>query len=257
MFKKSIQAAAEKFGYRISKIHAEAGPNEAAHRSLRELVRPYTMTSDERIGAMIDAVTYIVKNRVPGDIVECGVWRGGNLMLAARILRDLEPGSKRLIWGYDTFAGMTEPGEFDTSPGENVREEWEKNKTSDGGSNWSLASIEDVRANLEKAGVAADRLRLVKGPVEQTLANVDARPEQIALLRLDTDWYASTKVELETLYPRTVDGGVCIIDDYGHYEGARKAVDEYFDALGIFPLLHRIDYTARSFVKVPRGNAHA
>ena len=255
MLKKAIQSAAEKFGYRISKIHTEAGPHAATRASLRELVRPYTMTSDERIDAMIDALTYVVKNRVAGDIVECGVWRGGNLMLATRILDEIEPGSKRIIWGYDTFAGMTAPTEEDTTQGENVREQWEQNKTADGGSNWSLASIEDVRANLAKTGSDPNRFRLVKGPVENTLTVAENLPSRIALLRLDTDWYASTKVELDVLYPLTADSGVCIIDDYGHYEGARKAVDEYFAGLGTFPLLHRIDYTARSFVKVPRAHA--
>ena len=254
MLKKVIQSAAEKFGYRISKIHTEAGPHEATRRSLRELVRPYTMTSDERIDAMIDSVTYVVKNRIPGDIVECGVWRGGNLMLAVRLLDQLEPGSRRLIWAYDTFAGMTEPSELDDMPGENVREQWEQNQKASGENSWSFASIEEVRSNLAMAGGSPGRFRLVKGPVEETLKAAENLPSQIALLRLDTDWYASTKAELEILYPRTVDGGVCIIDDYGHYEGARKAVDEYFGHLGTFPLLHRIDYTARSFVKVPRGN---
>ncbi len=245
MLKVLIQSAAKKFGYRISRIHADAGPAAALHRRLRDLIRPYTMTSDERIGAMIDALTYIVANRIPGDVVECGVWRGGNLMLAAALLDELEPGGKRLIWGYDTFSGMTEPGPLD----KDVQEQWEQTRTADGSSAWSFASIDEVRANLSMAGGNSDRFRLVKGPVEQTLMIPDSLPAQIALLRLDTDWYASTKVELETLYPRTSVGGVCIIDDYGHYEGARQAVDEYFGALGHTPLLHRIDYTARCLVK--------
>jgi len=88
---------------------------------------------------------------------------------------------------------------------------------------------------------------LVAGAVEDTLP--DRAPMEIALLRLDTDWYASTKHELETLYPRLVSGGVLMLDDYGHWTGCRKAVDEYFAANAPAPLLNRIDYTARVATK--------
>jgi hypothetical protein len=96
-------------------------------------------------------------------------------------------------------------------------------------------------------GYPAERVHLVRGPVEETLPA--AAPERLALLRLDTDWYASTRHELEHLYPRLVDGGVLIVDDYGHWQGARQAVDEYFAGTAPPPLLHRIDYTARIGVK--------
>jgi O-methyltransferase len=85
--------------------------------------------------------------------------------------------------------------------------------------------------------------------VEDTLP--DQAPERIALLRLDTDWYASTKHELEQLYPRLAEGGVLIVDDYGHYEGARRAVDEYFRAAGEPVLLNRIDFSGRLVIKQP------
>lgn len=91
-------------------------------------------------------------------------------------------------------------------------------------------------------------LEFVIGPVEETL--ITKVPERIALLRLDTDWYESTRAELEYLYPRLVVGGVLIVDDYGHWKGARKAVDEYFAALGNdAPLLNRLDYTGRMAVR--------
>ncbi|MGH9122674.1 MAG: TylF/MycF/NovP-related O-methyltransferase, partial [Acidimicrobiales bacterium] len=86
----------------------------------------------------------------------------------------------------------------------------------------------------------------IAGMVEETLpASV---PEEIALCRLDTDWYASTSHEMRCLFPRIAEGGVLLVDDYGHYKGARKAVDEYFDQVGLAVLLHRIDYTGRQLV---------
>jgi hypothetical protein len=84
---------------------------------------------------------------------------------------------------------------------------------------------------------------LIAGKVEETLP--EHAPESIALLRLDTDWYESTRHELEHLFPRVVAGGVLLLDDYGHWKGSRKAVDEYFAAQGITMLLNRVDYTGR------------
>ncbi len=74
-------------------------------------------------------------------------------------------------------------------------------------------------------------------------------PEKISILRLDTDWYESTKHELNNLFPRLVSGGILIIDDYGHFQGSKKAVDEYFEENKISSFLFRIDYTGRLFVK--------
>jgi len=112
---------------------------------------------------------------------------------------------------------------------------------------WCEASIEDVQANMSFTGYPSDRIHYVQGMVENTIpANM---PDKIALLRLDTDWYASTKHELEHLYPLLEKGGVLLIDDYGHWQGARQAVDEYFAKSGMVPLLARIDSTCRCFVK--------
>jgi hypothetical protein len=97
-----------------------------------------------------------------------------------------------------------------------------------------------------------ERVHFIEAPVEESLPA--HAPEQIALLRLDTDWYASTRHELEHLYPRLVPGGVLIIDDYGHWEGARRAADEYFGKIGEHLLLNRLDYAARIAVK-PGGPA--
>ncbi len=204
--------------------------------ALRELVKPYTKSSFERIDAMASA---IAKTRdVPGDIVECGVWRGGNIILA----RKLAP--ERVCWLYDTFAGMTKPEAVDVNRGGHSALTSYAAKAN----GWARATLAEVKSYFEETGTFdEDKLRFVVGPVEQTLLDPANLPDEIAVLRLDTDWYASTKVELEVLYPRLVPGGILIVDDYGHWMGARRAVDEYFG--GAPPSMTRIDYTAISLVK--------
>jgi O-methyltransferase len=211
-------------------------------------VRPFTMTSQERQWALLSAIRYLVENNIPGDIVECGVWRGGSTMLAA--LKLIELGSTdRYLWLYDTFDGMTEPSEkdYEAESAKFAKDLLITQEQIEGNNLWCIASIEDVRRNLQSTGYPIEKYRICQGDVKVTL--LSEVPEQIALLRLDTDWYESTKVEMEVLFPRLVAGGICIIDDYGHWAGARQAVDEYLAAHGFYPLLHRIDYTGRLFFK--------
>lgn len=209
-------------------------------------VRPFTMTSPERIHATITAVEYIARQGIPGAIVECGVWKGGNMMAAALVLQHYS--AIRPLYLFDTFEGMTAPGAVDADhSGTPARLEYERLQKNPKKAQWCEAGIEEVRANMASTGYPADQLYFVKGQVELTLPS--AAPKQIALLRLDTDWYASTRHELEHLYPLVASGGVVAIDDYGHWQGARRAVDEYLDRHNICCLLHRIDYTAREFVK--------
>jgi O-methyltransferase len=205
-------------------------------------IEPYTMTLVERQWAMLTAIRYVDRAGIEGDIVECGVWRGGNMMLAKKA--STRP---RKFWLYDTFAGMSEPTEADVDAGGGRAVDRMNKYQTPTHSEWCYASIEDVRENFERAALLDETVRLVKGKVEDTLRVPANLPGKIALLRLDTDWYESTRAELEILYPRLAAGGVCIIDDYGHWQGARKAVDEYFAQTPV--LLHRIDYTARMFVK--------
>ena len=210
-------------------------------------VRRQTLTSAARIAALCDAVSYVVDSGIEGDLVECGVWRGGSMMAAALQLQALGD-TDRGLYLFDTYTGMTEPGEADEpSPydGYSPHKRWRSIRRS--GKEWAGVPVETVRRNLETTGYPSERLHLVAGKVEETLPA--AAPARIAILRLDTDWYASTKHELETLYPRLAEGGVLIIDDWGHYAGARRAVEEYFEELGSRPLLTRIDYTGRIAVK--------
>jgi len=207
--------------------------------ALCKAVEGRTMTSPERIVALAESVRYLTTNRVPGAIVECGVWRGGSMMAAAITL--LEAGDcSRELYLFDTFEGMTAPGARDVSmSGEHAA------RAAPAGSCESHEA--EVEANLRSTGYPLERIRLVKGRVEETVPR--EAPRQIALLRLDTDWYESTRHELLHLYPRLSPGGVLIIDDYGHWSGARQAVDEYFAALSPRPLLSRIDYTGRCCIK--------
>lgn len=225
-------------------------PTEAteSERSIIERVRPFTMTSNERIWSLLRAVTYVCERPVPGDIVECGVWRGGSMMAAALQLLQLDD-STRDIWLYDTYEGMTPPTAEDkeAATGVTAKEMLSSTEIGDGNNIWCLADERDVRTNMASTDYPSERLHFVKGDVAETLQL--SRPESIALLRLDTDWYASTKAELELLYSRLAPGGVCILDDYGHWEGARKAVDEYFQTNPPRPLMTPIDYSGRVFVK--------
>jgi O-methyltransferase len=203
-----------------------------------------TMTSDERMYATTMACKHALANGINGDFVECGVWRGGNSILAA----DVFAVSDKAVWLFDTFAGMTAPTEHDVDfVGEASVKQFTKNQKADH-NEWCYASLEEVRRNFSGCGLLTDKVHFMKGDVLETLAKTDALPDQIAVLRLDTDWYESTKIELEVLFPRLSYGGLLIIDDYGHWGGARKAVDEYF--AGKTRLFFQyVDYTGRIAVK--------
>lgn len=209
-------------------------------RHLFDRVAPFTMTSPARIHAIERAVRYIAAANIPGDVVECGVWRGGSSMAAALML--LETGlADRRLWLFDTFEGMPKPTDKDVSwEGTPAIGRWSRERAGDeDGSNWLRVDIEEVRANLRGTGYAEDRLILTKGLVQDTLPSAEVG--RIALLRLDTDFYESTKIELELLWPKLSPRGVLIVDDYGRWLGQREAVDAYFEAIGQPILLSRID----------------
>ncbi len=216
-----------------------------ADRAIVARVEPYTMTSLDRRASLIGAVDHVVRHRIAGAIVECGVWRGGSMMAAALAL-SARGDTARDLYLYDTFEGMNAPTDVDRSvSGESARSQLDR--TARGQGVWCEAGLDDVRANLGATGYPPERLHFVEGPVETTIPGT--LPDSIALLRLDTDWYESTRHELQHLYPRLVRHGILIIDDYGHWQGARRAVDEYFAASAEPVFLHRVDYTARLVVK--------
>lgn len=213
----------------------------------REIIRnalPYTMTSPERLYALVQAVRYIQARGVAGALVECGVWKGGSMMAVADTLRRARDASRDLYL-FDTFEGMPPAGSGDLrydGVSATALMDAQNRQTSRA---WAYSSVGDVRRNLRLVDYPEDRIHCIVGRVEDTIP--DNAPREIALLRLDTDWYESTAHELKHLFPRLVDGGVLIIDDYGHWQGARRAVTEYFGDQPV--LLHRIDYTGRLLVK--------
>ena len=210
-------------------------------------VRPYTMTSQERIVALCEAVKYVHRFKIAGDIVECGVWKGGSMMAVADTLMKANDTSRNLYL-FDTFEGMPPPTEDDIDIEGNTASSLLQNADeSIEESVWCRANLGVVKQALNDTRYPENKVHLVKGLVENTIP--DYAPESISLLRLDTDWYESTKHELEHLFPRLVKGGVLIIDDYGHWKGARKAVDEYLEQHNIPILLNRIDYTGRIAIK--------
>lgn len=210
---------------------------DPAFLPLFEECRHYSMTSIERLYDLYKSVEYVVKAGIPGSIVECGVWKGGSMMLVAATLRHLGA-IDRLLALYDTFDGHppVKPceGNTDIFGGDGARD-WQPG--------WAKVAIEEVEKNMRLTGYPAERVFLAKGMVETTLpASVDALG-CIAIARLDTDWYEPAKVELEALWPRLSVGGVLIVDDYGHYKGQRQAVDEYFADKPV--KLTRVDYSCR------------
>lgn len=249
-YERLVDSVARRFGLQISRISSattrlpvEASPEDV---DLIASLEPFTMTSAARLWSLMGAVRYVTDAGLLGDFVECGVWRGGSVMAMAKELNRLSA-TDRQIWLYDTYAGMTAPTDFDVEAGTGVTatEMLSSTAVGDGNNVWCVAGRADVEANVRSTGYPFSNFHFIEGDVAKTLQT--SVPEKIALLRLDTDWYESTRVGLEVLYPRLVPGGVCILDDYGHWQGARTAVDEYF--ADHRPYMHQIDYSGRVFIK--------
>jgi O-methyltransferase len=202
--------------------------------SVYQKCRPYSVLSTERFYNLFTAIRYLAENRIPGDLVECGVLLGG-ASLAAAMFCDHFGLSGRKHFLFDTFAGFPP----------NVVE------TDFAGNSVVLGSARRFRATVEaliaRSGLDPARFVLVEGDVRETLPN--AAIGELCLLRLDTDDHDSTLHELRSLYPALNSGGVVIIDDYGHFEGARRAVDSFFATQARRPYLQRIDFGGRCGVK--------
>jgi len=216
--------------------------------AIYRLCQPYTMTSLERMYALYQATKYIVNQRLPGSFVFCGVWRGGSAMVSALTLRKIGDTSQ-MLYLYDTYAGMTRPTADDRRLSDNklVEPIWCRQQRDDH-NEYAYAPLDEVKKNMNRTGYPDDKIKYIKGRVEETIPAI--LPETIALLRLDTDWYQSTYHELKHLYPLLVRHGVLFIDDYGHFTGARKAVDQYLHEEAETVLLNRIDHTGRMGIKV-------
>lgn len=222
-------------------------------------VESCTMTSPERIQALLSGVDHIERHGLAGALVECGVWRGGSSMAMARSLlqkadKKGRSAPQRQLFLYDTYEGMPPAGaedrDFMDADADDLLSQQDRN---DPQSVWCYSGLEEVKRNMESTGYPIELLHFVKGRVEDTLP--EQKPDSIALLRLDTDWYESTRCCLEHLYPLLEPGGILIIDDYGHWQGCRQAVDEYFAENHLPVFLQRIDYTGRIAIKPPELEA--
>lgn len=211
----------------------------------------WTMVGPERLYSVILSLRHVVQQAVPGDFVECGVWRGGVSIMIGLWLKENNV-LDRKIYMYDTFDGMTEPTEVDVrtrdkKPFLEIARDHEAEGRGDSGI-VARAGLDHVKQNFRKAGVGSAALHFIEGDVLASLDVASNLPVEIALLRLDTDWYESTRKELEVLYPRLQRNGVLLLDDYGYYDGCRQAVDEYFEQVPR-PLLHLDDEYGRSGIK--------
>jgi O-methyltransferase len=237
---RSVKKMIQKFAYMIEKSSQKF--DRVMENDFRELVQKcegFHMQSIDRLYALYQSVKYVVNYEIPGAFVECGVYKGGNPMLMAYELLMLNR-SDRMIYLYDTFEGMSTPTEKDVEmiSGKNaaqIMKHMEKKELSD----WVTASLNQVKNNVLKTGYPENKFVFIQGKVEDTIPATI--PDQIAILRLDTDWYESTYHEFVHLFPRLTKGGVLIVDDYGWWKGSKEATDKYLEENHIKILLNRID----------------
>jgi O-methyltransferase len=252
--KKQINRGLNRFGFQLERFTPKgeiftAMEASKADEEIYRKVQAYTMSNPDPIYSLITATRYVVENEIAGDFVECGTWSGGCSMAIALTLMNLGD-TKRNIWIYDTFAGMTEPGAIDVTYGDKVMSAlpfWQEKNGSSSGSDWASVSLDRVKANLGLTNYPMEKFKFIEGNVLETLN--DSLPNEIALLRLDTDWYDSTKKEMTALYPKLSLGGVCIVDDYGAWAGSKQAIDEFMSETLQRPLMHITDWTTRTWVK--------
>lgn len=236
-----------KFGYEIRKLDdREVRVTEEMTSEENQIITKclkYSMTTKLRMSALINSINYISSKKIEGDFVECGVWRGGNLILY-NLMNEVKNLNKN-IYGFDTFEGMPFPGKFDIKYDGTSAEDlyYQRTKSHEG---WNRATLDEVEKNISKECLNHN-INLIKGKVEDSLLIEKNIPKKISILRLDTDFYESTKIELEVLFPKLEVGGVLIIDDYGNFKGAKKAVDEYFQ---IKPFLIYVDHSCRLLIKM-------
>jgi hypothetical protein len=209
---------------------------------LYKKVKNFSTTSKLGLYSLYKSTKYISDKKIQGCIVECGVWKGGGVLLILETL--LKNNDIRDIYLYDTFEGMTEPSQEDFSIPHKTPAytRWQKDKFK----GWGIGSYDFVYNLLSATKYPIEKIHFVVGDINQTLKE-KVPTSEIALLKLDTDWYNSTLLELSILYPKLLLGGILIIDDYGYWAGSKKAVDEYFKNNPI--LLNRIDHTGRIIIK--------
>ncbi|NDF12853.1 MAG: macrocin O-methyltransferase [Proteobacteria bacterium] len=249
--RKWINRSLSRYNLRISSIALPVEFSKQDREIFDYIIKhDLSMASRERIIATILACKFVIENNIEGDFVECGVWKGGHA-IAAKLMFEAYGSAKNVVL-YDTFTGMTAPTEFDKKAGNNesALPNFKRMQRTDHNI-WCYTSLENVKQNFTNARADLSGVRFIAGDVTKTLTAAANLPNKIAVLRLDTDWYESTKIEMEVLYPLLSKGGVLIIDDYGTWIGARKAVDEYFTTrIGSErPFLQYTDFSGRMGIK--------
>lgn len=197
-------------------------------------VSEYTMLSLPRLKALYRLAREIERGGVAGALVECGVYRGGSAAVMAYAGRHAP--APRPLWLFDSFQGLPRPSPED---GAKAREEYH--------AGWCQGSAEDVREVFRLLGIPLSRLHVVEGWYQDTFPKAQVRP--ISLLHIDADWYESVKLCLEKFYDAVEPGGFVVLDDYGYWEGCRKAVDEFFQRRALRARLIQVDYTGHYFEK--------
>ena len=254
MIKNIIKQTLKSLSYELKKIHNSDDltfqkDNKFFFDDKFKICNPESLNiSRDRFLSLFQSVNYIYKNKIEGDLVECGVFRGGSAMMMAYSMMKFNTNENKNLWLYDTFDGMSEPGEHDINIlNQRASQEMTNSKKKENKKDiWAYSKLDYVKKNMEKTGLDKKNIIYIEGKVENTLSKNS--PQKICLLRLDTDFYESTKKELEILYPKIQSGGIIIIDDYGHWKGCKKAVDEYFsDRKNIF--FQHIDYSGLIGVK--------
>jgi hypothetical protein len=209
----------------------------------------HSMASFERLATLWQQVRYLDRYDIPGSFVECGVWRGGCVALMAMAHMHGREEATREIHLFDSFQGLPQPDRnFDGAEAIAMAA-----GHADGVQtpiDACVASMEESRSLLiGQIGYPSHLVKFHPGWFEDTVPEAAKTIGEMALLRLDGDWYSSTKICLEQFYDKVSRRGVVVIDDYGHFKGCRKAVDEFIAGLGEPILLSHIDYTARYWVK--------
>ncbi len=233
----------------VAAMHPEAPDFDAEFFRYHSAVSQFTMSSIERSYAVWKCTQYVAQRRIPGALVQAGIWRGGAPMLSALALMK-HGDTDRNIYLFDTFEGMPPPAEQDFEARTGVRaathpDYVERNRESH---LFAYATRAEVERNMTATGYPPEHVHYIQGVVEETVPG--AAPTQIAYLQLDTNWYRSTLHNLKHLWERIAPGGVLFIEDYGYWAGARQATDEFFSGRDDAPLLTRVDRTGRVAIKV-------
>jgi len=211
------------------------------------IYKKYSMVSEQRIFNTFLALNYVKKYKIQGDFVETGVWKGGNPMLAQMFFKKNK--IKKNVFLFDTFSGMTKPLSIDSRPNKEKAIVRYKQLLVNNKSTWVNISLEQVKKNFKKNKILDQNVFFIKGKIEETGKKLPSKLKKISILRIDTDFYESVYASLKYLFPLLVKNGVLIIDDYGYWKGAKKAVDDYFKEKNIKMFLNYIDHVGRCGIK--------